>query len=266
MIDEVAPSIRNAAEQLFAQHQARRSLADVADDFWPSDLPAAYAVQDHLQQLYSDAGHRIAGWKVALTTPVMQALVGIDHPCEGAIFADRVHQDQAMLQAADFVNIGVESEIAVRLGRGLGADGTPYDREGVADAVAACMAAIEIVDDRAIDYKRLNAPLLVADNAFNFGCVLGPEVAEWRDLDLAALGGRMVINEATVGEGVGADVLGHPLEALAWLANSLARRGRPLQAGQIVMTGSIVATKWLKAGDNMATQIDGLGEARLRLS
>ncbi len=257
-------TVAGAARHLFEEHRAGAKLDGLPADLWPADMGQAYAIQDALLGLYEQAGEgAIAGWKVALTTPVMQALVGVNEPCEGAILAHRRHDSPVRLRAGDFVNIGVESEIAVRLGADL--DTGSQNRKSVADAVAACMAAIEIVDDRGIDYKKIDAPLLIADNPFNFGCVLGPDVAEWRDLDLAALAGQMVINDKVAGEGVGGDVMGHPLEALAWLANNLVRRGHPLRAGQVVMTGSIVSTKWLKAGDWMETRIPGLGTARLEL-
>ena len=196
----------------------------------------------------------------------MQELVGFGQPCEGAIFSTRLHTSPAGVKHGDFVNIGVESEIAVRLGRDLPANGAPYSRESVAAAVDACMAAIEIVDDRAMDYKQLNPLQLIAANSFNAGCVIGPPVTNWRDLDLASLKGRMRINGQVVGEGVGGDALGHPLEPLAFLANNLIERGRMLKAGDIVLTGSIVATKWLNPGDAMATEVDGLGEAVLNVS
>ena len=257
-------TVARAASHLYGDHRAGAKLDGLPADLWPADMDQAYAIQDALLGLYEAAGEgAIGGWKVALTTPVMQALVGVDEPCEGAILAHRQHASPARLRAGDFVNIGVESEIAVRLGADLDTGG--QSRASVAGAVAACMAAIEIVDDRAIDYAKIDAPLLIADNSFNFGCVLGPEVAGWRDLDLTALVGRMVINDEVAGEGVGGDVMGHPLEALAWLANTLVRRGRPLRAGQVVMTGSIVSTKWLKPGDWMETRIPGLGTARLEL-
>ncbi|MDP6704869.1 MAG: fumarylacetoacetate hydrolase family protein [Alphaproteobacteria bacterium] len=254
-----------AAERLYLEHQEKRPLGGLPADLMPKDFAAAHAVQDHLQDLYVERGERLAGWKIALTTPVMQALVGVDHPCEGGIFESRVHRSPAELAAADFVNVAVESEIAVRLATDLGPAAAPWTAESVADAVGACMAAIELVDDRKVDYDALDGLLLVADNAFNFGCVLGAPIEDWRSLDLATLAGRMLINGEEVGRGVGADVMGHPFEALAWLANSLAARGRPLEAGQIVMTGSIVATKWPAAGDEIVTEVDGLGEARLRL-
>ena len=263
---EFRERVEAAARHFFAEHRAKQVLAGLPEGLRPRDLAEADAMQDRLQGLYLEAGSRIAGWKVALTTPVMQRLVGIDQPCEGGIFAERVHRQEADLRAADYETIGVESEIAVRLAGDLDGAGTPYDRASVRDAVGALMAAIEIVDDRSMDYGKLDALLLVADNSFNFGCVVGPEVTDWRGLDLERISGRMRINGEVVGEGAGADVMGHPFEALAWLANNLVGRGSRLRAGDIVMTGSIVSTKWLKAGDEMATEIDGLGEARLRLS
>ena len=257
---------RQAAERLIAEHDGRAQQQNLPGDLAPRSIAEAYAIQDRLQALYLARGRRIAGWKVALTTPVMQKMVGVPHPCEGAIFDDRVHRGTARLAAAGFRHIGVESEIAVEIGHDLDGLAGPYTRETVADAVAAVMAGIELVDDRDCVYGTLHGVNLIADNSFNFGCVVGEPKRDWHGLDLAAARGRMVINGETVGEGRGGDVMGHPFEALAWLANSLVARGKPLQAGQLVLTGSVVATKWLKPGDEMATVIDGIGEARLVVS
>ncbi|MDA1098040.1 MAG: fumarylacetoacetate hydrolase family protein [Proteobacteria bacterium] len=259
--------IEGAARHLFAEARAGRKGARLPDALAPPDVTAAYLVQDRLQALWVEAGAgAVAGWKVALTSKVMQELVGVAQPCEGAIFANRIHRGAARLSHGDFVNIGVESEIAVRLAHDLPLSGGPYDQDNIRGAVAACMAAIEIVDDRAIDYKLVDAELLIADNSFNAGCILGPEVGDWQDLDLAALAGRMLINGEVVGTGVGGDALGHPLVPLAWLANNLNQRGTLLRAGDVVMTGSIVATKWLHPGDHMITEVDGLGQASLTVT
>ncbi len=261
--------IERAARRIFEDRRGKRDLASLSEDLRPRDLTEAHAVQDRLHEHYLAAGEGpLVGWKIALTTPVMQRLVGIDHPCEGGIFAARLYHRTASLAHADCVSLGVESEIALSLDRDLGADGVPYDRETVADAVAGAMAAIEIVDTRNADFgaaDAIDAALLIADNAMNFGAVVGAPADDWRRHDLAALAGRMIINGEEVGHGVGADALGHPLAALAWLANSLVRRGRMLRAGDVVLTGSIVATKWLKPGDEVATIIDGLGEASLKV-
>jgi 2-keto-4-pentenoate hydratase len=227
----------------------------------PSDLAEAYAMQEHLQDLLTSARGAIAGYKIAITTPVMQRLMGIDHPCGGAVFAKQLHASPVSLRCADFTHVAVECEIGVRLGADLPA-GRKYDRDSVGEAVDACMASIEIIDDQNADYKLANGLDLVANNAWNAGCVIGPPLTGWRKLDLAALSGRMLINGAEVGRGVGADVLGHPLIALAWLANILAERGRPLRAGMIVSTGSIVSTKFPKPGDTVVAELESLGEAK----
>ena len=136
----------------------------------------------------------------------------------------------------------------------------------VSGAVEALMPAFELVDDRGADYSNLFFLGVVADNTWNAGVVLGPQVTNWQDIDLAAAGGEMIINGQQAGAGKGSDALGHPLMALAWLANTLAARGKSLSQDMIVMTGSIVSTKFLNAGDMATVSIEGLGEARLTVT
>ena len=171
-----------------------------------------------------------------------------------------MHASPARVRHADYLHVGVECEIAVRLGRDLPAAGAPYTRAAVAEAVEACMAGMEIVDDRYVDYKSMDTPTLIADDFFDAGCVLGAPLTDWRSMDLAALTGVTLINGVEVGRGRSADVMGHPFEALAWLANNLARRGQGLRAGEFVCTGSVVETKWLSQGDRVVMRIEGLGE------
>jgi 2-keto-4-pentenoate hydratase len=252
------------ARHLHDIYRRRAKLEPLPADIRPADLAEAYAMQEQLHALFAADRGAIVGYKIAITTPVMQRLMGIDHPCGGAIFARMTHASPARLRRADYVNVAVECEIAVRLGADLPGNlmgGRRYDRDSVADAVGACMAAIEIIDDQNADYKKADALNLIANNAWNGGVVLGPERKDWRTSDLATLAGRMLINGESVGSGSGADVLGHPLAALAWLANTMAERGRPLRAGMVVSTGSIVSTKWPKPGDTVTAEIDGLGEA-----
>jgi 2-oxo-3-hexenedioate decarboxylase/2-keto-4-pentenoate hydratase len=231
-------------------------------DLRPADLGEAYAAQEALHRLYRDAGRgEIGGAKVAITTKVMQRLMGIDEPCGGAVFATEIHVSPASLRLADFGQVAVECEIAVRLGRDLPGG---QSRDEVAASIASCHAAIELIDDARAEYKRFDALNLVADNAWNGGLVLGPAVRDWRHLDLAALKGSMSVGGRVAGHGTGADVLGHPLNALVWLADTLARRGRPLRAGMAITTGSIVATQWPKAGETVEVEIEGLGKASAR--
>src|SRR5207244_2168394 len=117
--------------------------------------------------------------------------------------------------------------------------GAAFTRQALAPAVAAYMTAIEIVDDRYVDWRKTDAATLIADDYFAAGAVLGPPIPARVVRDAADLGGVTVINGGEAGQGRGSDVLGHPLNALAWLANNLAEAGAHLRAGEIVLTGSL---------------------------
>jgi 2-keto-4-pentenoate hydratase len=130
------------------------------------------------------------------------------------------------------------------------------------EAIEAYYPAIEIVDDRYVKWEAMGAPTLVADDFFAAGCVLGKAVARIKAPDLLKVEGRAVVNGKEAGRGSGADVLGHPHNALAWLANHLAEEGKGLHAGQIVLTGSLVKTVWLNAGDTVEMELDGLGTVK----
>src|SRR5207245_10295261 len=131
------------------------------------------------------------------------------------------------------------------------------DRVGA--AVESCMAAIELLEDLRHDYKRLSAAAMVAGNVWNAGIVLGPPVADWRRLDLAQAGARLTINDQEIGRGRGGDVMGNPLNALAWLADKRAAAGTPLRRGMIVMTGSMVPIQFPAGGDRAVVEVEGLG-------
>ena len=254
--------IEQAAGLLARARLGRHRLAQLPESCRPPDEAAAYAIQDALHDRLTAAGFgALAGHKIGCTTAVMQRFLNIGNPCAGGIFAPTVEREHGRFRHADFLHVGVECEIAVRLARPLPAAGAPYEADRVAAAIGACMAAIEVVDDRYEDYKALDTPTLIADDFFNAACVLGAPVEDWRELDLTGVGGRMRINGREVGTGCGGDILGHPLRALAWLANALAARGRALAAGEFVLLGSVVETKWIAAGDLVEIEIEGLGGA-----
>ena len=252
-----------AAALLRDQRLARIPIDRLPENCRPRDELDGYRVQEALHGLLGGAGlGPVAGHKIGCTTPIMQAYLGIRNPCAGGVLAPTVHDGEAHVRHGDYVRVGAECEIAVRLGADLGPAGAPFDRVRVAPAVEACLAAMEIVDDRYRDYRTLDVPTLIADDFFNAGCVLGPPVTRWRDLDLPALTGVTRLNGAEVGRGEGRTVMGHPFEALAWLANLRARLGLGLRAGEFVLLGSVVEVRWVRPGDEVAVSIEGLGEVR----
>ena len=227
----------------------------------PPSLEEAYRVQAALNERLGSSLGAVCGRKIGCTTPVMQRYLEIEHPCAGALYTGGVHRGPATVAHAGLWRPGVECEIAARLGRSLPEQAAPFDRADVAAAVESCMAAIEIVDDRYDNFRALDAASLVADDFFSAGATIGAPVPAWASLDLAAVRGIMTINDEEVGEGVGADVMGHPFEALAWLANHAAANGRPLAEGDVVLMGSVVETRWVEPGDHVRIEIEGLGEA-----
>jgi 2-keto-4-pentenoate hydratase len=252
--------IHAAAEIIAASRRGRIPLAPLAPEIAPRNEAEGYLIQDALHGLLAaDFGDRV-GYKIGCTSPVMQQYLDIPHPCGGGVFARGVHHSGAVLNAKDFVRVGVECEIAVRLARDLAASEAPFTAEWVGEAIEAYLPAIEIVDDRYVKWETLGAPTLVADDFFAAGCVLGGAIARPAAPDLLHVIGRAIINGVEVGQGSGADVLDHPHNALAWLANHLAAAGKTLRAGEIVLTGSLVKTVWLNAGDRVTMDLSGLGE------
>jgi len=248
-----------AAKIIAAARRDRTALRPLAKDIAPRSEADGYRIQDALHGLLSADLGAMAGYKIGCTSAVMQQYLNIPHPCGGGVFEKGVHQSGISLRAKDFVRVGVECEIAVRLARDLSPSEAPFTAEWVAESVEAYLPAIEIVDDRYENWQTLGAPTLVADDFFAAGCVLGNPVARSAAPDLLAVVGRALVNGDEVGQGTGADVLGHPHNALAWLANHLAADGRGLRAGEIVLTGSLIKTVWLKAGDKVVMELSELG-------
>ena len=241
---------------------ARRDLSPLQPltaEVAPRDEAEGYRIQDAVHAVLAGDVGPLVGYKIGCTSAVMQRYLGIPHPCGGGVFSRGVHSSGVSLRHSDYVRVGVECEIAVRLARSLSPGEGPFTAEWMMEAIEAYHPAIEIVDDRYVKWETMGAPTLVADDFFAAGCVLGKAVARTKAPDLLTVKGRAIVNGKNAGRGTGADVLGHPHNALAWLANHLADEGKGLHAGQIVLTGSLVKTVWLDAGDSVRMELDGLG-------
>ena len=255
---------RRKAELIVELFRGRRPTEILPPDLYPASLAEAYAIRRCFQEIEEATGRgAIAGYKIGLTTPVMQRLCGIAEPCYGAIFACEAHEGRAELRAGDYCRIGVETEIVLRLGDDLPQGG---DAGRLAASVESAAAAIELIEDLCYDYRRLDAAAMVAGNVWSAGAVVGMPVKEWRALDLARVTARLSINGREIGTGAGSDVMGHPLNALGWLAEKLAAAGTPLRRGMIVMTGSMVPIQHPLAGNRVLVEVSGLGAAELVLS
>jgi len=253
------------AAQLLAGHRlAGTRFGGFPAELQPADEADGYAVQEALHRLLEESGcGPQGGHKIGCTTAVMQDYLGIRNPSAGGVLAATLVPSGATRPLPPRTRLGVECEIAVRLGRDLsGADAAHPGR--VADAVGAWMASIEIVEDRYEDYPTLDAPSLIADDFFGAGLVLGREIEGLDARSADAFSATMTIAGTPVGAGRGADILGHPLEALAWLAAHLEARGRPLRAGEVATLGSLVATVWIEEPAEVVVENDALGVVSIR--
>ncbi len=257
--------VAEAAAILAAARLARGRFPGFDPDLHPADEAEAYAVQAALHDALTAAGEGAwGGHKIGCTTQVMQDYLGIRNPSAGGVLTAEIHPSPARIAPRGATRLGVECEVAVRLARDL-PGGTCTVAEAAA-AVGACMASIELVEDRYDDYPSLDAPTLIADDFFGAGLVLGPEHEGFDPRTLAAATATMEIDGSEVGAGRGADILGDPLVALAWLADALAARGARLRAGEVVTLGSLVATHWVEPGMRVRVVNDPLGEVVLEVA
>jgi 2-keto-4-pentenoate hydratase len=251
----------DAAEAIIEARRARRILAPLGA-LAPATPEAGYALQKEIALRLG--GLPPAGFKIGATTRQMQAYLGLSGPAGGFVPKAGVKPTPARLRHADYVDPGIECEIGLRLARDIPAG--PCTRDQAEDAVGEVFAAMEIVDRRYGDLSVLGTPTLIADQVFHAGGVLGPPVAGWRamGLDLAATRGRVSVNGEVRGEGVGADLLGHPFEALAWLASSpCAATFGGLRAGQVVFLGSVTPPIWLDRPCQAVVEFDTLGRVEV---
>jgi 2-keto-4-pentenoate hydratase len=253
-----------AAEALMNEHRTGARFRPFASVFGIANVDDAYAVQrEYVRLQMQNRATGVAGYKIGLTSKRMQEMCGIDSPIAGVVLEHRVHGSGASVSVSDYERIGLEFEIAVRIGRDLLLDEHQLTLEEVAAAVDAVCPAIEIVDDRNADYGGLDALSLIADNSWNAGIVLGEFVQRWPDL--AAIEGVVSIDGVPVDRGSGRDVLGHPIHAVAWLAGHLAATGTGLRAGDVIMTGNLVTTKFPDRPCAYRFEAAGLGAIELTL-
>lgn len=231
-------------------------IPPLRDALEPNDVDGAYAVQAINTRFWEAAGRRIVGRKVGLTAKAVQQQLGVDQPDFGVLFADMEVADGGVIPAGRLIQPKAEAEVALILGSDLA--GPEITRADVEAAVAEVAAAIEIVDSRIADWKITFADT-VADNGSSAMFALSKTRKPLAGLDLWTCGMALEVNGAVVSLGAGCACLGHPLNAAAWLAQTLAARGEPLRAGDIILTGALGPMVPIQPGDSVRATIGGLG-------
>jgi len=250
-------AITQAAELLWRTRRAEKRIDALPPEIRPTSLADGYAIQEAMLDII---GQPAIGWKIAATSPAGQKHIGVTEPLAGRLFRDFLLSDGARRPIARNHMRVAEAEFAFRMARDLPPRGTEYTMQEVCDGAGAMHLAIEIPDARYEVFDTIGAPSICADCAFHAWFVLGPEVKEWRGLDLSKQPVRALKKDATVAEGSGANALGDPRIALTWLANHLSKRGLQLKEGEVITTGTCVKPVDVAAGDTVVMDYFALGK------
>lgn len=257
-------SVKEASELLVRRWRAGEVLAALPPALRPRDRREGYAIQAQLDAL----GDRpLLGWKIAATSLAGQRHIGIDGPIAGRLLADMAQRDGDVIPVGANRMRVAEVEFAFRMGVDLPPREQPYSQDEAMAGVSDLHLAIEIPDSRYVDFVSAGGPQLIADNACAHRFVLGPRAPQfWRSLDLAAhrVVGR--VSDRWECEGAGANVLGDPRIALAWLVNELSSLGITLAAGQVVTTGTCVTPMEIRPGDVVEADFGALGRVGCRFA
>jgi 2-keto-4-pentenoate hydratase len=249
--------IEQAAAILWQHFRQSTRFDELPPHCRPGSRAEAYAIQAELANL---SGQKVLGWKIAATSKAGQQHIHVDGPLAGCLLAARALEGGARVSLAGNNMKVAEAEFAFRMGVHLPKRAAAYSVPEVLAAVASLHPAIEVPDSRFQDFTRVGAAQLIADLACACWFVIGPAThAHWRAIDLAQHGVRAYRNGALAGEGTGANVLGDPRMALAWIANELNAHGEGLRAGDVVMTGTCVTPMPVAAGDGLKVDFGAFG-------
>jgi len=258
--ESAASDERRAAcvAQLIDARRSRRTLESLVHP--PESDEEAYLIQ---RAATAGMGSDIVGWKIGATSSFAQRFLGCAGPFSGPILAGDVFETHVVLAADRLLNPMIEPEIAVVLGSDLDATTGTITAATARAAVAEVRPAIEVVGGCFPDITSCGYRSVIADRGANVGLVLGDAVDGWSDIDLAAVPIALLRNDREIGSGVGADALGGPMHALAWLANHLGERGLALTAGQVVTTGTCGGVTPIAVGDRGVATHGPLGGVEL---
>ncbi|MGW4202709.1 2-keto-4-pentenoate hydratase [Streptomyces sp. NPDC004726] len=258
-----SPAVREAADLLARAEQTGKPVPPVRDRLPAHDVSAAYAVQRlNVERKLAD-GRRVVGRKIGLTSPAVQAQLGVDRPDFGALLSDMAVPDGGSIPVGRLLQPKVEAEVALVLGADLDT-AEPH----VADIIRAtdfALPALEIVDSRIADWD-ITFTDTVADNASSGLFVLGGAPVPLTGIDLRQVTMTLLRGDEKVSSGTGADCLDGPLNAAVWLAGALAEMGDSLKAGDVILTGALGPMVPAAPGDRFEARISGLGSVRVRFA
>lgn len=251
-----ADDVATAAQRILDAYASRTPIDPIIDTYPDADVTDAYRIQQEQVRHWVKAGEAVKGHKVGLASLAMQQQMGVDQPDYGHLLTGMFHLEHMPLDVSGFLQPRIEPEIAFVLGRSLSGPGVT-----VADAMRAVdfvVPALEIVDSRIRDWK-ISIVDTIADNASSGGVVLGSRPTRLEAVDLRTAGCTFHVNGEQRATGAGGAVLGSPINALVWLANTVGPLGITLEPGHVVLPGSMTRAEPVQPGDTVVSDMGPLG-------
>ncbi|MBU8917700.1 2-keto-4-pentenoate hydratase [Bacillus sp. FJAT-29953] len=260
MSNQVIHRVQYVYEQLKQAEESKKSIAPLTELYPDLTIDEAYQVQLQMIGEKVQAGQKIVGKKIGLTSVAMQQLLGVDQPDYGHLLDTMEVSNQGTITLNDLFQPKVEGEIAFILNKDL--SGSNVTVEDVLAATAYIAPALEIVDSRITDWKITLADT-VADNASSGMFVIGEERYAVSDIDLPSIEMKLFKNGELVNKGYGSDVLGHPATCVAWLANKLSEYNVVLKAGEVILSGALSAAVVAEKGDRFTAGFSHIGKVEV---
>jgi 2-keto-4-pentenoate hydratase len=254
-----ATAVREAAQRLLLAYDKGEPITPLIESYPGAGVTDAYRIQQEQVRHWIETGDRVKGHKVGLSSAAMQQQMGVDQPDYGHLLSGMFHLEHRPIDASTFLQPRIEPEIAFVLGERLSGPGVT-----VADAIRAVdfvLPALEIVDSR-IENWRISIVDTIADNASSGGVVLGSKPTALSGVDLAATGCVLRFGDEAVATGTGGAVLGSPINALVWLANTIGPLGVDLEPGHVVLPGSMTRAFDVRPGDTVVADMGELGSVK----
>ena len=256
-------TIKHAAEALRKAQETGLTCEPIREMLEGQDSKMAYAIQAFNTEFFLKHGRQMVGRKIGLTSRAVQAQLGVDQPDYGILFADMSRNEETPINVSDVVQAKIEGEIAFVLKKDLGRQDNTID--SVIDAVDYVSPALEIVGSRIKNWD-ITFTDTVADNGSSGLFVIGRSQCQLDQIDLSRCTMEMQRFGQQVSAGTGAACMGNPLNAVLWLANTMAATNYPLGAGDIILSGALGPMVEVNAGDSFEAHISGLGSVRARFA
>ncbi|MCK9468969.1 MAG: 2-oxopent-4-enoate hydratase [Porticoccaceae bacterium] len=255
--------INALGDELYQALTTRTTIEPLTNRYADMTIENAYHIQQRMIERRIQAGEKIIGKKIGVTSAAVMNMLGVYQPDFGYMLDGMIYNEGESIDMASLIQPKAEGEIAFVLKKDLMGPG--ISNADVLAATECVMPCFEIVDSRIRDWK-IKICDTVADNASCGVFVLGDQAVDPRKVDLSLCGMVLEKNGEIIATGAGAAALGSPVNAVAWLANTMGRLGIPLKAGEVILSGALAAMFPAKAGDNFRVSIGGLGSCSVRFN